>query len=461
MLIKSIIDKLTLREKIGQTAVIGQKSLIQVYDMNEFFKTQPYGGVWSQGVKHQSFNNILDEVGDNAGIEYSRRYGMWIKGINENLKVPLFSTLDAERRVSGSCLGASDTTSATGIGAAHSEKLAYEIGSCVASELLAAGNNWIWGPVADNPSPFCAVSLTRTYSNDVDLCCKLVVAQIKGIQSEGVAATAKHFPGADKDEYRDAHVTASELNQSVEEWYERQGRIFQAAIDAGVYSVMVGHISFKAIDEAGKTDITDKTDKATKEDKPDNDKVVKLCSEDYKAWFKEISKHLKINPIIAMDAEKGAKDIFDDMTMTAGAPALGAAASEKLAYKIGECIAAEIKHAGVSWLWSPVVDLSSRFNSVNIGRVFSDSAELQKKLACAQIKGIQSKSVAAGVKHFPGTDLEEYRDPHITQTVISSSLDEWERSQGMIFQAAVDADAWSVMVGHVAFPAVDDTKING
>ncbi len=215
------------------------------------------------------------------------------------------------------------------------------------------------------------------------------------------------------------------------------------------------------IDEAGKTDITDKTDKATKEDKPDNDKVVKLCSEDYKAWFKEISKHLKINPIIAMDAEKGAKDIFDDMTMTAGAPALGAAASEELAYKIGECVAAEIKHAGVSWLWSPVVDLSSRFNSVNIGRVFSDSAELQKRLACAQIKGIQSKSVAAGVKHFPGTDLEEYRDAHITQTVISGSLNEWERSQGMIFQAAVDADAWSVMVGHVAFPAVDDTKMNG
>lgn len=74
----------------------------------------------------------------------------------------------------------------------------------------------------------------------------MVTEYIRGVQSEGVAATAKHFPGSDRDEYRDSHFSESIIRQSMEDWYARQGCVFEAAIQAGAYSIMLGHCAFPA-----------------------------------------------------------------------------------------------------------------------------------------------------------------------------------------------------------------------
>ncbi len=186
----------------------------------------------------------------------------------------------------------------------------------------------------------------------------------------------------------------------------------------------------------------------------------KSLSKNYKRWFDKLDGYLKVPILTAMDAEKGANTTFSDLTMATGAPAIGAAGSEELAFRQGACIAEEIKCAGVHWWWSPVVDIASRFNAVSVGRSFSDDVDMQIRMACSVIRGMQSKKVAAGVKHFPGADLKEYRDAHITQTAVSTPFEEWEQKQGRIFKAAIDAGVWSVMVGHAAFPAVDDTVVN-
>ncbi len=186
----------------------------------------------------------------------------------------------------------------------------------------------------------------------------------------------------------------------------------------------------------------------------------KTLSINYKRWFRTLNSCLKIPILTAMDAERGAYTTFNDLTMATGSPALGAAASEDLAFRLAVSVAEEVKCAGVHWWWSPVVDIASRFNAVSVGRSFSDDADLQIRMACSFIRGMQSKKVAASVKHFPGTDQKEYRDAHITQTSVSTPFDEWEQKQGKIFKAAIDAGVWSVMVGHTAFPAVDDTRIN-
>lgn len=82
-------------------------------------------------------------------------------------------------------------------------------------------------------------------------------------------------------------------------------------------------------------------------------------------------------------------------------------------------------------------------------------------MGCAQIKGVQSQGVTATAKHFPGTGTVEYRDAHITQTINYTPYKDWEKTQGRIFQAAIDTGIYSVMVGHTSFPTIDDTKING
>ncbi len=185
------------------------------------------------------------------------------------------------------------------------------------------------------------------------------------------------------------------------------------------------------------------------------------CSYDYRKWYKKLNNNLKIPLLAGVDAETGSKAKFNDLSATCNATEIGATNMPELAFEHGACVARELKSAGINWWWSPVVDLASRFNAVNIGRSFSDDIELSIKMACAQIKGIQSQGVAATVKHFPGPGTREYRDSHVTQTVNVTPFDEWENAQGKIFKAAVDAGVYSVMAGHAAFPAVDNTKING
>lgn len=66
-------------------------------------------------------------------------------------------------------------------------------------------------------------------------------AYVRAVQSCGVAASIKHFPGDGCDE-RDQHLVTSINNKSVEEWDATYGTVYQAGIDAGALTVMVGHI---------------------------------------------------------------------------------------------------------------------------------------------------------------------------------------------------------------------------
>lgn len=77
------------------------------------------------------------------------------------------------------------------------------------------------------------------------------------------------------------------------------------------------------------------------------------------------------------------------------------------------------------------------------------------------IKGIQSEKVASGLKHFPGSDKYEYLDTHICAAVLTQSYDEWYEHQGKIFEEAIKSGVYSIMMKHLAFPAVDDTIVNG
>jgi beta-N-acetylhexosaminidase len=68
------------------------------------------------------------------------------------------------------------------------------------------------------------------------------LTQIASFQAEGVAATVKHWPGEGFDD-RDQHLLTTINPLSMEEWQENFGRLYRNAIDAGVMSVMSGHIA--------------------------------------------------------------------------------------------------------------------------------------------------------------------------------------------------------------------------
>lgn len=245
---KPTLESMTLREKIGQTGVLRSDFIFKDKD---YLKKYPFGGIWTRHAHRYetAVNNAENKYADGLDYRFTKECDDWIKELNADLKIPLLSAIDAETGANEAIPGCSMTPSAATLGGTQSEELTFKMGKQIATEALAGGANWIWGPVADNACMFAGVSLNRTYSCDMELSKRLIKAQIEGIQAAGVAATVKHFPGVDKREYRDPHFTQATIAYTVEEWEEYQKDIFQAAIDAGVYSVMTGHMSFPAMDD--------------------------------------------------------------------------------------------------------------------------------------------------------------------------------------------------------------------
>jgi beta-N-acetylhexosaminidase len=88
------------------------------------------------------------------------------------------------------------------------------------------------------------VTNVRSLGDDPERVAPLAQAWIKGMQASGeLAACAKHFPGDGVDD-RDQHACTSVNSLTVDAWRATYGRVWAAAIEAGVLSVMVGHIAF-------------------------------------------------------------------------------------------------------------------------------------------------------------------------------------------------------------------------
>ncbi len=170
---------------------------------------------------------------------------------------------------------------------------------------------------------------------------------------------------------------------------------------------------------------------------------------------------VRLPVLVGLDAEFGAGGVFSDATNVSGPLAIGAADDTELTFAINAAIAREVKAAGANWKWSPVVDIPNRYNSASLGRGFSDNIEKIVKHAVASVRGSESEKIVSTIKHFPGYDPYEIRDSHFVTTSVNLSLDEWRNSQAKTFQGVIDAGVDSIMVGHTAFPAADDTMLNG
>ncbi|SHI78036.1 glycoside hydrolase family 3 protein [Wenxinia saemankumensis] len=120
----------------------------------------------------------------------------------------------------------------------------------------ANGVNWSFTPLLDVNAAFrSAIVGTRSFGSDPDRVRRHALQQIATFQSNGVAATAKHWPSEGYDD-RDQHLVTTVNPLSVEAWEATFGRLYRDAIAAGVLGVMVGHIAFPAFvraegDEAG------------------------------------------------------------------------------------------------------------------------------------------------------------------------------------------------------------------
>ena len=183
--------------------------------------------------------------------------------------------------------------------------------------------------------------------------------------------------------------------------------------------------------------------------------------ESYGKWLKKITKNVRIPVLAATNAERGLGGQFNDGTVTVAPFCIGAANDEQLTYDLSYGIGKEMRAAGIHWRWCPVSDLCNRFKGVSITRSFSQEPDKLIRLCNAANRGVEAAKVASTMKHFPGCDPYSYRDGHGSAGSISISLEEWEKTSGRIYKEIIESGVDTVMTTHTAFPAVDDTAMNG
>jgi beta-N-acetylhexosaminidase len=137
------------------------------------------------------------------------------------------------------------------LGAGLSPEMTRRVAASMGAELAAAGIDLDLAPDADvNSNPNNPVIGVRSFGSDPELVSEHVAAFVEGLQSAGVAACAKHFPGHG-DTSVDSHLALPTVNDDP----RTSGALepFRAAIAAGVQAVMTAHLLVPSLDSVPAT----------------------------------------------------------------------------------------------------------------------------------------------------------------------------------------------------------------
>lgn len=173
------------------------------------------------------------------------------KEASDNSLPPFLIGIDQE---GGQLMAVGDATALPGnmaLGAADSEELAFQAGQVLGNELSAMGINVDYAPCADvNTNPRNPVVGVRSFGENPIRVAQLTASMIRGIQSQGVAATAKHFPGHG-DVSIDSHLGLPMIDLPLDHLAKIAFPPFQAAISSQCQLIMIAHLGLPQIDPPG------------------------------------------------------------------------------------------------------------------------------------------------------------------------------------------------------------------
>jgi beta-N-acetylhexosaminidase len=128
------------------------------------------------------------------------------------------------------------------LGAVDDVTLTEAVYAALGTDLAALGVNLNLAPAVDvNTAADNPVIGTRSFGSDTALVSRHAAAAVTGLQSAGVAACAKHFPGHGSTRL-DSHEELATVDASPGLLAERDLPPFVAAIAAGVQAIMPGHL---------------------------------------------------------------------------------------------------------------------------------------------------------------------------------------------------------------------------
>ena len=236
--INTMIAEMTIEEKVGQLIMVGFEGTQANEAIETHIRERFVGGVvlFSRNIQSPKQTAELTNQLQRLALSTTRQ-------------IPLFIGIDQEGGwVIRLKEGATVLPGNMALGATDSTELAERAGEITAVELAAVGVNLNFAPVVDvNNNPNNPVIDRRSFGESPELVSRLGVAYIRGLQHNGMLATAKHFPGHG-DTTVDSHFDLPTVNHDLDRIHALELQPFRAAIDADVAAIMTAHIIYPAFD---------------------------------------------------------------------------------------------------------------------------------------------------------------------------------------------------------------------
>ena len=234
--VDSVYQSLTPDQRLAQLMVLRESGINNG-------KAEIYGDKIMDLVKRYNIGAICLFQGtpeDQAAI---------LKQLQQAAQTPLMVCIDAETGLGMRMEGVEKFPDQLTMGAMRkSQHLVYQIGEAMARQCLRMGIQVNYAPVVDiNNNPANPVIGYRSFGQDKNVVSTYGVAIMKGMQSQGIMACAKHFPGHG-DVSVDSHLDLPVIEKSLPELEKLELVPFKRVFKAGIGSVMIAHLSIPKID---------------------------------------------------------------------------------------------------------------------------------------------------------------------------------------------------------------------
>ena len=220
--IQGIIDDMTLEEKAAQLFMITPEALTGVGQAVEAGEgTKSAIGEYPVGGIIYFSNNLQDPEQVRSMTEKSQEYSM------ERIGLPLLLSVDEEggtvtRFGNNPRFGFDASADMDAIGESGDTRQAYELGERIGSFLADLGFNMNNAPVADVLSnPENTVVKDRSFGSDCKVVSEMTLAELDGLESQGITGVLKHFPGHGATA-ADTHEGYAYTDASLEEMKENE-----------------------------------------------------------------------------------------------------------------------------------------------------------------------------------------------------------------------------------------------
>lgn len=230
--VDSIMQKLTIREKIAQSFMVSaysNKDQKHVDEIASLVKNEKIGGlIFFQGgpIRQARLTNYYQSLS----------------------KIPIIISIDGEWGLGMRLDSTFSYPRQMMLGAGADSALVYQVASDMAKHFKRMGIHINYGPVVDiNNNPLNPVIGSRSFGENKNMVASFGYQYMRGLQENGILACAKHFPGhGDTD--ADSHYALPKVTHNQKRLDSLELYPFSQLINQGISGVMVAHLNIPSLE---------------------------------------------------------------------------------------------------------------------------------------------------------------------------------------------------------------------